>query len=310
MKSKGFTLVEVLITLAIIGIVAAIMSPIIGGLIPDKNKAMVLKFSKTITDLNADMLNNSSLYYSGDTNCTGLDCQQQPLDSPYNADSKYKGATKYPYLLAGNLQVMNDPEVSGANVTFTTVDGVDWLIESATSGKAVITLDVNGSGAPNCYYSASCQKPDQFRLLVASTGKLYAGDALTEAYLKNPTKLNDKKNDLKNAEESDIDYTTGYEELIDDVLGVESKTDNSAGNDDTTGDDVTNDDGDDSGSSNNTTGGGVKDPILGNFVQWNPGNGGGNISLPPNEVLPPTFDRPNDDFEYQRPIFQGDKAYQ
>ena len=56
MNKKGFTLAEVLIALAIIGVTAAITAPMLSSLMPDKHKAMVLKYYKTITDINKDLL--------------------------------------------------------------------------------------------------------------------------------------------------------------------------------------------------------------------------------------------------------------
>ena len=41
MKRRGFTLTEVLVTIGILGIVTAVMAPVISNLIPDKNKAQV-----------------------------------------------------------------------------------------------------------------------------------------------------------------------------------------------------------------------------------------------------------------------------
>ncbi len=231
MKNKGFTLAEVLITLAAIGVVTAIMAPIIGGLIPDKNKSQVMRLSKVINEINSDLLHNPSLYFSANTSCNGFACQQQPLDSPYNTDAKYVGAKKYPYLLADSLQITTDPEVSGSAVTFQTVDGILWSVESSTSGKAAITVDLNGDTLPNSIYSATCKKPDRFRFLISASGHLLPGDALTEAYFKNPTKLNDKKNDKKNADNSKIDYTLAYEQLINlDLDSGSDGNDNGNGN--------------------------------------------------------------------------------
>jgi len=46
MKKLGFTLSEIIVTLCIIGVVAAITAPLIENLVPDKNKMMVLKYYK------------------------------------------------------------------------------------------------------------------------------------------------------------------------------------------------------------------------------------------------------------------------
>ena len=56
MRKMGFTLSEVLIALTIIGVVAAISAPLVNNVIPDKNKAIVLKAHKTISDINSEIL--------------------------------------------------------------------------------------------------------------------------------------------------------------------------------------------------------------------------------------------------------------
>ena len=65
MKKQAFTLSEILISLTIIGVVAAITSPLISGIIPDKDKVAVLKVYKTVTELNQTLLNDkeSFLHY-------------------------------------------------------------------------------------------------------------------------------------------------------------------------------------------------------------------------------------------------------
>ena len=220
MKRRGFTLAEVLITLAIIGVVAAAMAPTIGNLIPDKNKAQVIKIYKTIADINESLLNNPSLYYSGGTDCQGLKCTQQPLDSPYNMDSKYSGNTKYPYLLASHLQTTDDPVTNVTGIKFTTVDGIVWYVWYYPTGRAQIKIDLNGDEKPNKVYSTNCDKPDSFMFNLDADGKLQPGDALTDAYLKNPVKLNDKKKDYKTAESLTGDYPLNNLEAVE---GLEPK---------------------------------------------------------------------------------------
>ena len=46
---KGFTLAELLITMGIIGVIAAILAPAIGNLMPDSNKGKVLKVYNALT---------------------------------------------------------------------------------------------------------------------------------------------------------------------------------------------------------------------------------------------------------------------
>ena len=79
MFKKGFTLQELLITLGIIGIVAAIVAPGIVGMMPDQKKAMYMKAYNTLTTLTNDILDDPSLYWTtydndGEPNCSGLFC--------------------------------------------------------------------------------------------------------------------------------------------------------------------------------------------------------------------------------------------
>ena len=64
MKKQGFTLPELLITLAIIGVAAALLSPVFSNIIPDKNKVMILKKFNAIQNINNEILNNKEMYYS------------------------------------------------------------------------------------------------------------------------------------------------------------------------------------------------------------------------------------------------------
>ncbi len=55
MKKFGFTLMEVIIALGIVGVVAAISTPLLNNLIPDKDKIAVLKTYKIIGDINNEI---------------------------------------------------------------------------------------------------------------------------------------------------------------------------------------------------------------------------------------------------------------
>ena len=82
-------------------------------------------------------------------------------------------------------------------IDFTTIDSMDWTISNYT-----ITVDLNGEDAPNCtYQKTSCKKPDQFQFIVnGETGEVHGSDPLTKAYLQNPNKLNNKKEDFNTAD--------------------------------------------------------------------------------------------------------------
>ena len=65
MKKYGFTLVEVLITIAIIGVVLALMMPMIDNLLPDKGEARAKKAYNTLTNVVDSLVNNPDIYPDG-----------------------------------------------------------------------------------------------------------------------------------------------------------------------------------------------------------------------------------------------------
>lgn len=214
MKKLGFTLSEVIIALGIIGIIAAITTPLIGGIIPDKDKVQVLKYYKVINDITQTLVNDTGLYWQPagvSYVCIGISCIQTPLLPKYSDPNKYFGSRKFQYLFADHLDLMEGPTIS-RDFKFKTKDGVSWKM-SYLSGmgfedgvlhskhEETVVVDLNDTKAPNCFYSSSCKKPDQFRFKINKYGKVTGHDPLTKAYLENPHKLNDKKADYARAKE-------------------------------------------------------------------------------------------------------------
>ena len=216
MKKLGFTLSEVIIALGIIGVIAAITAPLLGSIIPDKNKVAVLKVYKTLTEINQEILNDPALYrqavcahpFSGvPVSCAGLGFVTQPLIAPYNEDERYSGVTKYPFILASKLQIQDEIEADDTPVEFQTIDNVSWTVQDVAGGVFPdpitgallfglgyeITIDINGSEQePNC---SECKNADIFTFSVDNNGKVSGGDSLCRAYIANPNKLNDKRAD-------------------------------------------------------------------------------------------------------------------
>ena len=204
MKKFGFTLAEVIVTLGIIGLLAAITAPLLGSLTPDQNKIKVLKAYKILSDVTIEILNDPSLYLK---NSEGerLNYTEQPTHLDY-LDSKYKGDNKFSYILASKLELNAEPSASGNDVTFTTIDGINWVTSPVTESGVNITIDLDEpeSGEDKTYdefTEGSKPKPDRFSFEVDLRGNVRGGDSLTKAYLANPNKLNDKKADYAKAEE-------------------------------------------------------------------------------------------------------------
>lgn len=202
MKKFGFTLSEILVTIAVIGVISSIVVPMVGDILPDQDKMKVLKCYKTIVDINKEILSDPSLYWTpANSNCTGLYCYQQPINPDYD-DSKFSGFNKYLLLFASKLDSDFSGNISGSQsvASFRTPDGIDWKLELSGLYTYTITVDLDDSAnSTNAVYDATTKKPDRFSFYISPDGKVSAGDSLTKAYLSNPYKMNDKKKDYEAA---------------------------------------------------------------------------------------------------------------
>lgn len=215
MKKMGFTLSEIIVALSIVAVVAVISAPLITSLIPDKNKVTVLKVNKILTDVTQELLQDPGYYNESGVlpepfngwDCEGLGCISRPL-LPEFQENQFSGLHKYSYLLASKLNTVNDPVLEEGIVTFDTIDGLRWSIDSGFAFPRVgvlgvqynVTVDVNGDEDPNQTYEDST-RPDCFSFRVDNRGNITGADPLTRAYLENPHKLNDIQADLARAAE-------------------------------------------------------------------------------------------------------------
>ena len=207
MKKLGFTLAEIIVALGIIGVVAAITSPIINNIIPDKDKVQVIKVHKLLTDINKEFLSDSSLYYKEPRDpdepvLHGFDQLGPALRDKYLSPNPnfmwYQGQSKYLALLADYMKTESINITENSNIgSFVTVDGVEWVFDGFSF---YIDLD-DESDSMNCSYNSnSCPRPDRFNFIIdPETGVVSGNDPLTRAYLANPDNLSDKKADYKTA---------------------------------------------------------------------------------------------------------------
>lgn len=231
MKKKAFTLVETLVTFGVIGIIASIIAPMLGSLLPDENKMKVLKNYKILNETTKALLNDPMYYYDYIEE-TGIYFKRQGLaaNSDYNVTyfvglkndmsineyrTKYNGSQKYCYLLYEKMETTGDIAKEGSNAyVFELVDGSKYyckpepVISDYESDSLLIlkqgyeiTIDTNGDDGPNAIATKDLKKPDRFKFKVDNFGKITGAeeDPLTIQYLKNPNKLNDKKADYKAA---------------------------------------------------------------------------------------------------------------
>ena len=182
MKKSGFTLAELIVALSIIGVAAALSIPAVSGLMPDKNKAKVLRYYASMGNAVNDILSNDKMYHPYTTtsytmSCEGLACVK---------DAGYTFSTEF-------LKRVNVS--SGKHA-----DGSSWSMSGSEAAGYSITINVDPSKTSVKYPSNSDpKKANTFSFKIDKYGEVKPADPLTEAYLLNPFKMNDRKTDFDKA---------------------------------------------------------------------------------------------------------------
>ncbi len=218
---QGFTLAELLITLAMIGVLAAITVPTLAKLKPDETKAKYLKAYNVLVTNTDEILSDTSLYWttydnSGKSDCIGLGCWDINneedggfIDTPGFPSEREANVDKYPRLLVNRFNLSEKPDEASVDpISFTTVDGVYWLFEDTKNetidGKRALTynltIDIDGPDKGNNSDYSSNSKPDQFKFKIDTYGKVLPDDPLGKAFLKNPTEMKMSDKDRKLAD--------------------------------------------------------------------------------------------------------------
>ena len=209
---KGFTLNEVLITMAVIGVIAALTIPMMNSIKPDATKMKYIKAYNALATLTAEILDDPTLYYTTYDNsgnpCEGLACDSKPSVAPLNTDD-YSGRNKFPMILSTKLNVTGDVAHDTTNgngigtVSFTTVDGIQWNFETGGFYITFLQINVNpndNNAGHNCVYSSTnCTSPNKFMFLIGPDGRITPIDFLGQAFLENSTNMNDMSKDRERA---------------------------------------------------------------------------------------------------------------
>lgn len=176
--NKAFTLTELLVALGVIGVLCAILLPVIFNLLPNRNTLMAKRAYYAVQTIIADMINDEACYPDltsvkdgdkrvgfddgyGYANCTkwGGSENTGTINTEGNAN------TKFSTIFADKLDVSGNVNNAGSSVTFSTKDGIDWAIHTPGYGTknnknamTLITVDVNGKDRPNCSPSTNSSK--------------------------------------------------------------------------------------------------------------------------------------------------------
>lgn len=164
MSKKGFTLAEVMITISIIGVLAAMLIPTVVKTLPDNNRVMFKKAYSLLEQGVSDLISNeqyypSTLTGSGVSTGTGSSAVIVPIGFYNTAKDATIPTTvdKFCYLLSEefNTTTVNCGSTAG---TFITADGMYWQIFDITTNTpasafgiddknfiARVVVDVNGN---------------------------------------------------------------------------------------------------------------------------------------------------------------------
>lgn len=183
--NKAFTLAEVMITMAILGVLASILLPAVSKVRPNENKTLFKKAYYIAERMVYELVNDEDLYPEGAFSDTS--------EVTYNG-TKYSGNDKFCRLFGVKVNTVSNSvtcassssEPSDSNVpSYVTTDGIRWYMPiTAFTSNTHITVDVNGDKRPNCKYNSStCPGPDQFEIYIEPNGKMYVTGTKEKEYL-------------------------------------------------------------------------------------------------------------------------------
>lgn len=188
-RFKGFTMTELMVALAVIGIIVAVVTPTIMKTRPNKNKMMVKKTFYTTEQIVSTLINDARLYPDMRDACESVIEETTNFYCAWGFDydnevsyegETYSGDTKFEGLFRSMLNVK-----SGDDDVFFTTDGVKWDLSGtegawtakkaspADAGIGEILIDVNGDDPPNARQKDSSEDDfDQYVVEVLANGKL------------------------------------------------------------------------------------------------------------------------------------------
>lgn len=214
---KGFTLAEMLMTVSIVAVVAAVTLPVLKNVLPNQEMAMFKKAYYITERSVAEMINDDDLYpepEAGEKPYLGNTARVEYKGEEYGGTGNEKN--KFCELFAARLNRASAvdcsvPATGAAGLSFkngknptgtlTTTDGVVWIlpISEFSSATAIqrIYVDVNGNKKPNCFYNPStCKKPDRFTINLYQDGRVMVTGTMEREYLYRTNITKDAANEL------------------------------------------------------------------------------------------------------------------
>lgn len=211
MFKKGFTLSEVIVTLGILGVLAAILGPMLMKITPDNNRVMFKKAHSVLQQAVQEVINNAANYpidELGTTTDTSASVSRGFNFTDTTGTVVPASTNKFCFLLADAMNTIGTvtcPATSGT-ATFSTSDGISWTIIipasqfplNATSYTTRVVFDVNGTAKPpNCGGAATTNittvcpsntTADLYEVGIRYDGKIDVISTDGEAILSDPTR--------------------------------------------------------------------------------------------------------------------------
>jgi prepilin-type N-terminal cleavage/methylation domain-containing protein len=201
MKKPAFTLTELIIAIAIIGVAAALALPSMISIMPDGKKMKVIKYYNIINNTVEEILANPDLYhpYWGyDTNyepclkvdnkeCVGLECVDLA-----NENKSIVGT-----ILSEKLALEEDLHIDPIPASEDFYYNIKISIKEKDTEEECSSSDINGN---NC---KDFKDVNTFNFVITKEGDVRPdeNDYLLQAYLLDPHNTKDRKKDFEVAKE-------------------------------------------------------------------------------------------------------------
>ena len=193
MKKRAFTMAEIIITLAVIAVGSILIAPTITNIMPDNNKAKIIKYNTLLGNAINEMFQDENLYH--------------PIyyyDENLQTTVERRGINDL--LEENGIENFGNELIDAIGVDGLTKIGPDnshWTIMALGDPIFSVSIFIDlKPDRPGCMYSDVCNKPrevDTYSFIIDAEGSVIPNDNLTRAYLSNPLVLNNRKEDFEKA---------------------------------------------------------------------------------------------------------------
>ncbi len=190
---KAFTITEILVALAVIGVLTAALMPIIHSLVPNQNVLMAKKTFYTIESVVSGIINDTGCYPQIRQRVGFQDGKGYRKCTLWGSSKSESANDKFKTLFKDKMGASSD--------NFTTSDGVRWVISNvnfgSSNGNALIIVDVNGNKGPDCGQDSSstaCTDGrtkgfDKYSVEIYANGKINIKDGWVKDAVKTDAKI-------------------------------------------------------------------------------------------------------------------------